>query len=614
MKLVIPKRFNHFKASMEALRKETSIKIERLVLEIPPTKTIPASSPSSSEVEIHHPEDIPTKPEDDQVRSLLRSMVKGTDPKQIDNPNVVALYDNWNLISNQKLPIINPTSISPYKFHSTHNMSRSYIDNPRLSVTKLLVSNWCELQEIYSIYSGSPRVTTKAMEAGTKTHLELETSIHKLVDLTSHIAYIQENCEELLERDDAESFWDRISMLLENSREGKLGVSWSDTIITRLFTLLTKSEAREILLHGYLNLDKREFIDNLEDLQCEGDITSKVLISGIVDHLKLQNIENPAETNLFDLINDVIDSELSETDESVLSSIDLTKFFIDMKSTLPGNSDGYELIMTDVKTRKTDSIPGDISVLKGAKLQTFYYRQLFELLSHDATFGYYSLIENAKRRHLDVDAPLDVLSVFKILRQSHPIILKDFLKLADGEPIGFAPYDEYQQAHEVDEYDFGLVFQARDEFQPHAPYNYTNFVERLQELDDEVDYNKILVPLLKIWKTPPTLRYLAARSSQFFNLFHDLIGDKTKIEYRNSKSGEIIKTLEYKYDPVLFKLEVANSCTLWTGKRNPKPADSLRKCDFCEYKSHCMIPNGGISSRDQKHFTGAKILEFLNDM
>ena len=146
----------------------------------------------------------------------------------------------------------------------------------------------------------------------------------------------------------------------------QLAVDWAEMLIERLFSLIMGAEAREILLHGYLNLKNRLFVTNKDEIR----ESSSVLVSGIVDYIKLQNVTNPSDGTLFDDIHGFVDSAFDQVDNVPL--VDLSQFLPEAKQILQ-NYD-FRLTFTDVKTRSARQIPRQESVLEAAKFQTFYYR------------------------------------------------------------------------------------------------------------------------------------------------------------------------------------------------------------------------------------------------
>lgn len=538
----------------------------------------------------------------EDVHEIIRLMVLGTDTTlpRLSNDLLTGIYNYWKLNPNDNLPLYNPTKYTPFEFHSQYNQDRSYISTPRLSVTKLLVFSWCELRSFYQVYSGSARLpSTQAMTQGTKLHSKLEAEIHPEIDTTEIEQFLLSNAVSLGELQKAVPIEeDKVVFYLGEVE--RLAVDWAEMLIERLFSLIMGAEAREILLHGYLNFNNRLFVTNKDEIRDP----SSVLVSGIVDYVKLQNLTNPSDGTLFDDIHGFVDDNFDQVDNVPL--VDLSKFLPEAKQILQHYD--FRLTFTDVKTRSAPQIPRQESVLEAAKFQTFYYRHFFQLLSRDSRFTYFSLIENAERRGHDVDKPLSILTTICLLRKHYHILFKDFLRLANGEPIGFAPFDDSAKSMA---YDFVSVFQSSDEFSLANP-NHTHFFEQLREIDG-IEYDLILLPLLKVWKTPPTLRYLAARASQLFGVFEENLGDVTSVEYRLNKTSQLLLENVYEYDFSEFQVEVESASKFWNGEREAVPTEDLLRCSFCEFQSKCMVAGGNTTEAVEKKTIGPKIRHFLNE-
>ncbi|RCK59120.1 Exonuclease V, mitochondrial [Candida viswanathii] len=539
----------------------------------------------------------------EKVNRLIRSMILPTDEKVLpllQNEQLINIYKTWNLYDRNYLPLTNPTKHTPFEFQSMENSDQSYIDNPRLSVTGLLVSGWCELRSLYTVFAGSVRTPpSRAMEEGTKLHLELEQEIHPTIDLTDIEAFIKENTAEIEEK------WglDNTSGIFDTQPDDELALNWAEAIIERLYSLIVISDAREVLLHGYLNLEKESFVEDGKEILKP----SSVLVSGVVDQIQFRNPENDVDCALFEEIQEYVDKEFDQVDETPL--VDLASFMRDVKDIVDKYPE-FKLKFTDLKTRMAKLIPKQESVLASAKFQTFYYRYFYELLSKDPDFAYRCLLENAKRRGFDVDRPLSVLTTFRILRGHYHLFYNDFVKLANGEPIGFEPYDSERVNKD---YDFGKIFVLSDEYGQQALPNHAGFIEELGKYD-MLAYDKVLLPLLKTWKTPPTLRYLAARAAQFYGIFGSSLGDITTVEYRNTFSRQIIDTMVYHYSFDQLDKETKHASDFWGGRIDATPTEDSLRCRYCDFERKCVIPKLGKLSKSNKSTIGPEIRKFLNDV
>ncbi|RLV90103.1 Exonuclease V mitochondrial [Spathaspora sp. JA1] len=513
---------------------------------------------------------------DHEIESILVKLVKPKPDTSTMTTQTSSLYRNWGIpATTSLLPLQSPLeNFTPFEYYSKYNSSKSLIDNPRLSVTKMLTLSWCELKQYYEIFSGSPYVEpTPSMSLGTKVHSQLERDIHPHIETTNIEDLLLQNFKEILKitQDEEQVRVNTLKQLVYGHKEvNEMGKAWADEIISRLFTLNTTGEAREVLVHGYLDFENERFITDIDQLP-QSDEHNKVLVSGVVDSLKLA--EKPTTTW-----------------EDKSSTIDLNEF---LEST---NNQETSLILSDIKTRTFNSVPYQDSILDSAKLQTFYYKHMFEVLTHDVGFSYNSLLTNAQKKGIDIDKPLSAIAVLNILRTNYRLFFQDFMKLSQGEPIGFPEFDNITPSDIP--YEFGKVFQLSDEFSWDHP-NHTKFLERLNQIDPEVNYSEILLPLLTTWKTPPTIRYFAARASQFYGLFKSNSMPQTSVEYVNNSSGETINTMSYNYNHEELAESIHQSCSFWQGNRNPIPTEYVSRCKYCVFKDKCVVPNGGITSHEK---------------
>ncbi|ODV79911.1 uncharacterized protein CANTADRAFT_89523 [Suhomyces tanzawaensis NRRL Y-17324] len=546
------------------------------------------------------------------------------------NDTLTALYHNWSLPPTQTLPLQSPLRDSPYQFHSKTNSDPSYIQTPRLAVTKMLVDRWCELREYYGIYSGSLSVKpSKAIELGVERHLELEEMMHTKVDVSSLEQTVEEIYTEVVRREElicTEEQGDlvfpdppcleRLSVSVEEFEDavfGSVGVSdmasqWSNQIINRLYALITTSEAREVLVHCYVDLTKGKFIDNTRSLlagQTDPGVANprKVLVSGIIDHLSLTNQHDPSDLSLFEEIKWNEEYNCDHVINHTLL-VDITSFLKRTEKLLGDHKDSFKVRTTDVKTRSYNKIPPQKSVLESAKFQTIYYRKMFGLLATenrvDEHFGYNSLLENARQRGLNVDEPINMLTILVLLRQNFKILYKDFVKLAKGEPIGHEAYDTFMRENSFDSYDLSQLVQLE-------PFENLSLAENF-------DYCELLTSdLITAWKYPPTLRYFAARSAQFYSLFQDLMGDVTSVEYHNVKTQRCFHTSEYAYNSSELESQLQSGTSFWNGERAPIFTNDLDKCKYCEFNSRCAVPNGKTDDSDHRKIIGQEISRFLED-
>lgn len=604
----------------------------------------------------------------EKSRQLLQRLVLPLDNEPADsnlaNPNLRTIYKNWGLNPDESLPRRSPIKVSPIEFAA--KTSREF--KPRLSVTKLLTDRWCELAKYYEIYAELKFQTTPAVSRGLKLHERLEKITHVEVDTGSLTDALLNNFEQLLINNSISlnnlkpgdkvlvdgkyvSIQDYLNLAFGNVQEGELSENWADCIISRLFSLFTTSQAREVLVHGFADFNTQDLCTKIPE-NSSNEPLNLTLVSGIVDEFRLINTENPQNLDLFEEIDHELSLEFDDYfgDNQV---IDLTKFFEIVKPLVELYD--YKIIASDVKTRSLNSLPNQKSQLDSAMVQTFYYRKLLGLLSGESTeknFSYYSLLENAKQRGADIDAPISYDTITQILRKFPYLFLEDFIKLANGKDIGFAPFDEFrakkgdfnenidekgndENGTDVKAYVKGTDVnadvkgndkkgtkfhesKADSKINNHTEFNYNlgDYIYGMNFglIDDftEFEYDKIYVNLiLKKWDTPPTLRYFAARSAQFYELCFGMLGNSTTVEYYNSTTGKVFSKLEYQYDEEVVVKNVENGVGFWSGIKEPTPVDDVSKCNYCEFASKCKIPNYEYETK--KRNIGSEIFKFLEE-
>lgn len=517
---------------------------------------------------------------------LINRFLKSPQTIQISNEKLLRLFNTFRLDYSDFLPTVKPNHVTktPFQFHSTYNDNESFITKPRLSVTKLLTNSWCELREYYQIYSGSMKEPkSESLLLGTKYHEELELETFEIINIVEFQRFLQRvfhpedvannDLEQSVElQDDTESVPQFIANL---DAESELCNEWMESALIRLYNLLVRSETRELLVHGYLDLE------NLE-LRYTKD---SVLISGVVDYLQLVNTKDPHDLTMFEEIQALIDLEFNQY-------LDLNNFLLGVEQITSSYSDDYKLKITDVKTRRTNHIPNQLSVLEAAYLQVCYYKQFFDTLSTNPHDTYKYLCHNAEQRNCDLDKPVDPLIIFSLLRKYPDLLLNDFTKLANGETIGFEPYDNHE--HKQKGYNFDQAFGVSD-------FAY------LRELDD-FDYGSILnEKILTQWKKPLTLRYFAARTAQFYCIFNKFVSNSIAVEYHNARTKFNFKTMEYEFNLQELNKSVQHASRFWNGTAKPQLITDIRKCKYCDFSSKCTVPNKNLQS------FGVKLKHFINE-
>ncbi|RLV84600.1 Exonuclease V mitochondrial [Meyerozyma sp. JA9] len=502
---------------------------------------------------------------------ILRSFVLGSSQHNSSTP-LTNLQNNFHIDKNGGLPFSRPPHLDPpFQFHSKINADASYVDMPRLSVTRLLVGSWCELRDYYRVYSGSPPVTkTAQMERGTDLHLQLEHDTHQQVDTEALDEYLR--------------------VLVQNAAPGTLPVSpieselaadWCENICSRLFSLVTASEAREVLVHGYLDLESGR-------LECTERAT---LVSGIIDLLKITNRQDPHDYSLFEELQQSLEFDFGDI------PLNMPRFFAIAASIIASHSHTFTLQISDIKTRSLNRLPAQTSVLEAARHQVGIYRKFTETLAEN---GYNMFLKNAQIRHADVDKPIEFSTAVQLLRKYPHLLYHDYTTLAEGRPIGFELFDSHRN---------------------HQPYNLgafvdvSSFAQKIHNdptFDPTFDYSHIVTDAIaKSWKTPLTLRYFAARAAQFFKILHPLLGPSTSVEYYNGRTGQVFDTRHYHYDEQDIAKVLENSAQFWSGNRDPVAVDDLAKCKYCEFSAKCCVPHPNLKVPQHMGTVGSKIGQFL---
>ncbi|KAI5948833.1 EXO5 [Candida theae] len=595
------------------------------------------------------------------------------------NESLRNLYDNWNLPYSENLPIVSPLpNETPLDFHATHNGDSlpTKKGSQRLSTTKLLIKNWCVLREYYRVWSGSLRTpATKAMEQGTRHHAILEEETHPRIDITDMLDFVAEKAQSLqrelktrlvvatnvagdqdvfVQNDATVEEIKRVSLLVDEmltiSEEDKVANNWAHNVVARLFAILANSEAREIPIHSFIDMNRSKIIEPKDGVEA---LENSVPISSIVDLFKFGNHKDPTDFSFFTELRNMLHFEY-EKDHLGKPIIDLTSFIPETQKILSEYStDKLSLVVSDVKTRSGNTLPYQQSVLDGAKDQTMFYRKFFEILTHDSEFTYRGMIKNAATRSCDVDKPLSPILVLQMLRLNPNLFYTDFVKLSNGEPIDFAPYDEdiklnklnrslaeleivgYPKSMDDDatvkqnpqiEFQFDLLFQNAQEFSSNTPSN-ESYLKELDRIDvtstasgnitsavlqHSFPYSHYMKPLLKTWKTPPTLRYVIARSAQLFSLFQNFVDDSTTVEYHNAISHEVFEIRHYKHSQKQLDQALRDACDFWLGRTLPKFADSLSKCNTCEFRTKCIMGRGEADDlMNKRKMVGPQLRELL---
>lgn len=205
-----------------------------------------------------------------------------------------------------------------------------YGGTPRLSVTKMLTKRWCELREAYDIYSRVPIFQHRQVTQGRREHQRLEDEIHAPLS-------------------DIDEFKSDFEIDIPDDAFHSLVEDWFLTIV-RLLTLFQKGHAREILCHGYIDSRTSTFIHG----EVKGE--QHVLVSGVVDHLILRDRNSPNDKKQVPLENNIL----------ARNGYDLTQVIKSLSALVQDASKNLELVVSDVKTRATKTVPRQHSVVKAS--------------------------------------------------------------------------------------------------------------------------------------------------------------------------------------------------------------------------------------------------------
>ncbi|AAS51974.1 ADR054Cp [Eremothecium gossypii ATCC 10895] len=406
-----------------------------------------------------------------------------------------------------------------------------YQGTPRLSVTRLLTKQWCELRTAYDLYSNMPLFESKAMRIGKRAHRKLENKLHGASDAAATQAL------------------ERLQLAVPVDPLHRLAADWAGAI-DRMCTLFQKGEARELLCHGYISADHGAFV--------EGPVRedSDVLVSGVIDHLVLTQRGGGSPLSAL------------QPERSLQFPSDMAELVPFLKDLGERRAAEWEVVVGDIKTRKYTQVPSQASVVETSRLQVMYYRRFLEDLGADVDKAYEKLLTNAQRRGLDVDAPLAAGSAISVM-EGIPQLGADMLRLVRGDPIGFGPFDSYNR------------------YAAHDTYDFTQHAALLQ---DQPELQKYAV-FFGQWKTPFNLRFLAARMAQLYGCIAPLLSNTLLIEYY--MGGECFHVNTFKYDAAELRKHCEDSARFWFGKREIEPIEpTIRNvnayCKFCDYKDICL--------------------------
>ncbi|GEQ70565.1 hypothetical protein JCM33374_g4243 [Metschnikowia sp. JCM 33374] len=459
---------------------------------------------------------------------------------------------------------------TPFTYHSTVNGDTSYINQPRLSVSKLLTNAWCELRSFYEIYAGSPRSPpSSSMKAGTKYHAKLEAKEHPKLDDVS----LKSELKTFLSKHPKET----IKELVRTRSAFEFAQNWTEQTVFRSICASHTKVARELFIHGFLDIGSGSLVTE------ENKLRDGVLVNGIADIVKIDMFNTSKYLDDTDLDDLSSESSTINLPEDVSSNVlDLTFELPKAKETMNELAKDHYLHMRDVKTRRSNTVPDQLSVINGAKLQCMYYAIFLHNLSRDADFAYESCLENIRRRRIDPDEPISIALATELLVANFRTLALDYLRLAKGDSIGFPTFDEY--SHNSRNYSLSQFIDEKD-------LRWLIEVHYGEELDiSGVD----LAPLFSNWKIPLTLRYFSARTGQAFNIYEAFKPSSVCVEYHNSVKQQLIARQHYPFDMHEMKESIAQTSKFWDGRRRPSHTDDPSMCNYCNFKKRCSAMNSGI--------------------
>lgn len=498
---------------------------------------------------------------------ILEALAKGSiSDKPAVNPKIVLALEGLKKHPSSLLNIPNTLPQLPFEVFTTQNYDRSIIDEPRLSVTKLLTDRWCELQHFYNVYSGLQTETNQRLEAGKVYHNSLEEAEHVKRDVGDAVDDLLERIEKL-----AESDYD----LIRNHRLLYWSYDLVERVLVRMLYLTQHGVAREIYLHSFINLQDGSLIEDIEKLK------DGVLVNGIADVVKLKGHGAGADKNCEQLVEEVGNISVKHT---VYDFPELIKIGRARVLSLGKN---LTLEVRDVKTRKQRSLPPLKLIVDSAKYQCMYYVKFLTNLARDPNFTFHSLLESCSRRRGEPFEPIGELNTAVLLIKHFEVLVKDALRLAKGEEIGFKPFDDKMK----DTFRAGSITMGQ-------PYSLKNaiseeeFREYLSRVyDDSNLVNMDIAPLFKEWKYPLTPCYFAARAAQVYTTLKDVTPSSVAIEYHHIKSNEIFSEKVFPYKEKEIGKHLRRTALFWDGRRKPDPVDNLNKCGNCEFNSRCPVTN-----------------------
>lgn len=471
---------------------------------------------------------------------------------------------------------------APYDYFKNRNLDPSYVSQPRLLVLKLLPLSWCELRAYFDVYAGLPLlVRTPRMALGSDYHKTLEDRAHRIVDLAQVEAAVATLVARLPQPRQAH-------VTRGSPMTIKLAYQWVEQILVRALVVSYTGEAREMHLHGYIDLDAGVLAAKTEALG------RAVLVNGVADVVRLDPVP--------------LEEALSWDPTEVRQ---LSPELCGAKLRMDAFALHHTLEVRDIKTRQYNNVPKQELVVTAARDQCMYYLQFLTTLAQSPEYGYASLMENLARRGVDVRSSLAEASAVALLVTHFGVLVNDYLALARGNAIGFALFDTSRGAlpsapHlqvEVAEKDAPVYSLANvlseTEFQALlADFHGTQYAD--------IDVSVLFGP----WETALTPAYFCARAAQALHLFERFEPSSVCVEYHNVRTKRIIECKQFAFDKDTLASRTQQAAGFWLGTRDPEGTTDRGRCKSCNYRSRCPSVN---KPQANKSTVGEALAEFLAD-
>lgn len=498
---------------------------------------------------------------------------------------------------------------TPFEYYTKVNGDASAVTQPRLLVLKLLTLSWCELQAYFDVYAGLPRlVRTRRVTLGSNYHKSLEVSSHSTVSLEAVEAAVRKHVDKW-----PEPLRGHVSR--GGALPSALAYQWVEQILVRSLGVAYAGEAREVHVHGYIDLGAGELATDRATFA--GAPRRMVLVNGIADVVRLEPV--PRETA------GAATGDLQPWAWDPAEVRQLTPELRRAKERMDLLARSHTLEVRDVKTRFYNNVPQQELVVAAARDQCLYYLQFLTTLSQSAEYGYASLMENLARRGVDGRGTLCEASAVTLLVTHFGVVVNDFLALARGEAIGFAAFDEAQVCPSastapksadgaietpgaLDSLDPMQVEMALPLYSLANVLSENEFRELLAQFHGTLYADVDVAPLFRPWKTALTPAYFCARAAQALHLFERFEPSSVCVEYHNVRTQRIIECKQFEFDRDILLRRTKQAAGFWDGRRRPEPTTDRDRCSSCSYKSRCPAIN---ETPTKTANVGAALADFL---